>query len=85
MGARPHSADDRFVLDRSLVHGVAWNGMVKLLVQAAAWGSTFVVGRLLSPDDYGVTGLATLFLGLIGARDRHCGGDATSPSRRCGS
>jgi PST family polysaccharide transporter len=51
--------------DRSLVHGVAWNGIVKLLVQAAAWGSTLVVARLLSPDDYGVMGLAALFLGLI--------------------
>ena len=56
---------DRLARDRSLVHGVAWNGIVKLLVQAAAWGSTLVVARLLSPDDYGVMGLATLFLGFI--------------------
>lgn len=56
---------DRLVRDRSLVAGVAWNGVIKLLVQAAAWGSTLVVARLLSPDDYGVMGLAALFLGLI--------------------
>lgn len=56
---------DRLVRDRSLVAGVAWNGVIKLLVQTAAWGSTLVVARLLSPDDYGVMGLAALFLGLI--------------------
>jgi PST family polysaccharide transporter len=39
--------------------------VIKLLVQAAAWASTLVVARLLSPDDYGVMGLASLFLGLI--------------------
>jgi O-antigen/teichoic acid export membrane protein len=62
LGASP---PDRATRDRSLVHGVAWNGMVKLVVQGAAWASTLVVARLLSPDDYGVMGLATLFLGLI--------------------
>src|SRR5690242_16199212 len=61
----PSEDTDRVARDRSLVHGVAWNGLVKLLVQAAAWGSTLVVARLLSPSDYGVMGLATLFLGLI--------------------
>lgn len=61
----PTSEGDRVARDRSLVRGVAWNGVIKLLVQAAAWGSTLVVARLLSPDDYGVMGLAALFLGLI--------------------
>ena len=56
---------DRARRDRSLVHGVAWNGVIKLLVQAAAWASTLVVARLLSPDDYGVVGMATFCLGLI--------------------
>lgn len=69
VGAQPRSSSlndsDRTTRDRSLVHGVAWNGIVKLIVQAVAWGSTLVVARLLSPDDYGVMGLAGLFLGLI--------------------
>jgi O-antigen/teichoic acid export membrane protein len=61
----PASDVERVARDRLLVQGVAWNGVVKLLVQAAAWGSTLVVARLLAPDDYGVMGLAALFLGLI--------------------
>ena len=61
----PPADGERIARDRSLISGVAWNGMIKLLVQAAAWGSTLVVARLLSPDDYGVMGLAALFLGLI--------------------
>lgn len=64
-GGVPDAPTDRLARDRSLVHGVAWNGVVRLVVQTAAWGSTLVVARLLSPDDYGVMGLATLFLGLI--------------------
>jgi PST family polysaccharide transporter len=64
-GVLPEMPADRQARDRSLVHGVAWNGIVRLVVQSAAWGSTLVVARLLSPDDYGVMGLATLFLGLI--------------------
>jgi teichuronic acid exporter len=59
------TTEERQLRDRSLVHGVAWNGLVKLFVQAVAWGSTLVVARLLSPDDYGVVGMATLFLGLV--------------------
>jgi O-antigen/teichoic acid export membrane protein len=56
---------ERQLRDRSLIRGVAWNGLVKLLVQAVAWGSTLVVARLLSPDDYGVVGMATFVLGLV--------------------
>lgn len=61
----PDPAGARALRDRSLVHGVAWNGVVKLVVQAVAWASTLVVARLLSPDDYGVVGMATFFLGLV--------------------
>jgi len=64
-GEIPGTPADRLARDRSLVHGVAWNGVVRLVVQSAAWASTLIVARLLSPDDYGVMGLATLFLGLI--------------------
>lgn len=59
------AVEERQHRDRSLVHGVAWNGLVRVLVQSAAWASTLVVARLLSPDDYGVVGMATLFLGLV--------------------
>lgn len=52
-------------MDRSLVRGVAWLGMMKWAGQMVAWGSTFVVARLLSPADYGVVGAASLYLGLL--------------------
>jgi PST family polysaccharide transporter len=52
-------------LDRSLFRGVAWTGVAKLTGQTASWASTLVVARLLSPDDYGVYGLALLYLGLL--------------------
>jgi PST family polysaccharide transporter len=65
MLALPAPVAERYARDRTLVHGVAWNGLVKLLVQAVTWGSTLVVARLLSPDDYGVVGMATFFLGLV--------------------
>lgn len=52
-------------LDHSLVHGVAWTAGVKWATQLVVWLSTLVVVRLLSPADYGVFGMATLYLGLV--------------------
>lgn len=52
-------------LDRSFASGLAWTGMAKWGVQLLTWGSTLVVVRLLTPTDYGIMGMATMFLGLI--------------------
>ena len=52
-------------LDRSLVRGVAWMGTVRLGAQAASWASTLIVARLLTPRDYGLVGMGTLFMGLV--------------------
>jgi PST family polysaccharide transporter len=52
-------------LDRSLLHGVAWTGAVKWVAQALAWASTLVVARLLTPADYGLVGMAALYMGLV--------------------
>lgn len=52
-------------IDRSLVGGVAWTGVAKAGGQTIAWLSTIVVARLLSPDDYGIMGMAMLYLGLL--------------------
>ena len=32
--------------------------------QVVAWASTLIVARLLTPDDYGIVGMATVYLGL---------------------
>ena len=51
-------------LDRSLVRGMAWTGAVKWVTQVATWGVTIIVARLLTPNDFGMVGMATVYLGL---------------------
>ena len=52
-------------LDRSLVHGIAWTSGGKWASQLLSWASTLIVARLLSPDDFGIVGMASVFLGLV--------------------
>ncbi len=51
--------------DRSLARGVAWMGAAKWTSQLFTWASTILVARLLSPDDYGLVGLATMYMGIV--------------------
>lgn len=51
-------------LDRSMVRAVAWNATAKWVTQILSWGSTIVVARLLTPKDYGLVGMAGLYLSL---------------------
>lgn len=52
-------------LDRSLVHGIAWTAGLKWFTQVLSWASTLVVARILTPGDYGLVGMATVYLGLV--------------------
>ena len=52
-------------LDRSLLFGIAWTGGAKWASQLLSWASTLIVARLLTPEDFGLVGMASLFLGLI--------------------
>ncbi len=64
---RPEPSDplpDRS-LDRTLVRGVAWTAMVKWGSQAFSWTAVIVLARLLSKSDYGIVGMATLYLGFV--------------------
>ena len=63
--ASPPAAIDRSVLDRSLFWALAYTGGVKWLAQAFAWASTLVVARLLTPEDYGLVSMATVYIGMI--------------------
>ena len=58
-------AHDRRAVDRALLHGVAWTGGLKWATQVLSWAATLVVARILSPSDYGLFGLATLYAGLV--------------------
>ena len=61
----PEPVADARELDRSLVHGIAWTSGAKWAGQLLAWASTLIVARLLTPEDYGLVGMASIYLGLI--------------------
>jgi PST family polysaccharide transporter len=52
-------------MDGSLARSMAWTGLAKGLSQALSWASTIIVARLLTPQDYGLVGMATLFFWAI--------------------
>lgn len=52
-------------LDHKLLRGIAWTGGMKWATQIIAWSSTLVLARLLTPADYGLVGMANLYLGLV--------------------
>ena len=52
-------------LDRSLAGGIAWTSGVTWLSQILSWGSTLVVVHYLTPTDYGLVGMALVYLGLV--------------------
>lgn len=61
----PEPVLDTRELDRSLLHGVAWASGAKWTSQVLAWVSMLIVARLLTPEDYGLVGMAWVYLGLI--------------------
>lgn len=58
-------ADGGNDLDRSFARGLAWTSGVKWGSQILTWASTLIVARLLAPTDYGLVGMAALYLGLV--------------------
>ena len=52
-------------LEKSMFLGVAWVGGAKWLTQLLAWASTLIVARLLTPADYGLVSMATIYLGMV--------------------
>ncbi len=47
-----------------MAHAVAWNAAAQWSSQILSWISTIVVARLLTPSDYGIVGMAGLYLVL---------------------
>lgn len=52
-------------LDRSLIGGLAWTGATRWATQLIGWAATLVVVRLLAPSDYGLVGMALVYLGFM--------------------
>lgn len=58
-------AATRQQLDRALIRGVAWTGAARLVTQVLSWASTIVVANLLTKADYGLLGMATLYINYV--------------------
>ena len=56
---------DARALDPSLLRGVAWTAGARWASQGLNWVAWLVVARLLSPEDYGLVGMAAIYLGLV--------------------
>ena len=52
-------------LDRSLASGIAWTGGMRGVTQGVQWLAALLVVRLLTPADYGLVGMAGVYLGLV--------------------
>lgn len=52
-------------LDRALVSGLAWTGGVKWGAQLIRWLASLVIARHLHPSDYGIVGMALVYMELV--------------------
>lgn len=52
-------------LDRSALSGVAWATAAKWSTQLFAWAGTLVVARILTPADFGLLTMASVFLAVV--------------------
>ena len=51
--------------DHTIVRAFAWTGAGRWATQLLTWVTTIVVARILAPSDYGLIGMATIYLGLV--------------------
>ncbi|HEX7937797.1 MAG TPA: lipopolysaccharide biosynthesis protein, partial [Gemmatimonadaceae bacterium] len=59
-----NSGDADRSLDQSLVHGIAWTGIVKWSMQIVSWVVTLATVRVLAPTDFGLFGMAMVYIGF---------------------
>lgn len=52
-------------LDRSAFSGMAWSGAAKWSTQIFTWIGTVAVARILTPADYGLLTMATVFMSVL--------------------
>ena len=53
-------------LDVQFAGGLAWTAGAKWATQLVSWGSLFALARLLSPEDFGISEMASMFVVLTG-------------------
>jgi len=56
------AAGDARRLDRVFAGGIAWSAGSKAVTQLLSWASVLIAARLLSPNDFGLAGMAGAFL-----------------------
>ena len=60
-----HPGGPAKTLDSCFVHALVWTGSMKWAAQLLAWGATLILVRLLTPADYGLMGLVTVFMTFV--------------------
>ena len=61
MTIEPHARGRR---DIAVLRGFLWTSGGRLLVQVATWAISLVIARLLTPRDYGIAAMASLYVGF---------------------
>lgn len=56
---------DTVAMDKHLVGGIAWTAAAKWSSQILTWLCLLIVARLLIPTDFGIVGVAGVYLGLV--------------------
>lgn len=51
-------------LDRRVAHGITWTAGVKAATVTVSWACTIMLARILTPQDYGIFTMGTLYVGL---------------------
>ena len=68
MSPGPNAASkmpDGHNLDRRLLSGFAWTAAARWGSQCVSWGSLLLLARMLSPEDFGIYGMTSLFVSLV--------------------
>lgn len=52
-------------LKAKAVKGTLWLSVTRALAQLFSWSTTIIVARILTPDDYGLMGMAGILIGVI--------------------
>jgi teichuronic acid exporter len=56
---------DTVDMDKHLVGGIAWTAAAKWSRQVLTWACLLIVARLVTPADFGLVGMAGVYLGLV--------------------